>query len=75
MRISGLTTFTYGGNNPLWVVDGVIVDNGGIGYVNQSDIESIEVLKDAASLAIYGSRAAAGVILLLPKKVKQVKLL
>lgn len=35
VRVRGLTTFdTYGGNNPLWVVDGVIVDSGGIGYVN-----------------------------------------
>ncbi|MDO9137775.1 MAG: carboxypeptidase-like regulatory domain-containing protein, partial [Lutibacter sp.] len=55
VRVRGLTTFdTYGGNQPLWVVDGVIVDSGGIGFVNQSDIESVEVLKDAASLAIYG---------------------
>ena len=71
VRVRGLTTFdTYGGNNPLWVVDGVIVDSGGIGYVNQSDIESIEVLKDAASLAIYGARAASGVIIVTTKKGK-----
>lgn len=69
VRVRGLTTFdTYGGNQPLWVVDGVIVDSGGIGYINQSDIESIEVLKDAASLAIYGARAASGVILVTTKK-------
>src|SRR5680860_912587 len=69
VRVRGLTTFdTYGGNQPLWVVDGVIVDSGGIGFVNQSDIESIEVLKDAASLAIYGARAASGVILITTKK-------
>ena len=75
IRIRGLTTFdTYGGNNPLWVVDGVIVDSGGIGYVNQSDIESIEVLKDAASLAIYGARAASGVILVTTKKGKSGKI-
>lgn len=70
IRIRGITTFSEAGNDPLWVVDGVIVDNGGIGYVNQSDIESIEVLKDAASLAIYGARAAGGVILLTTKKGK-----
>jgi len=71
VRVRGLTTFdTYGGNNPLWVVDGVIVDSGGIGFVNQSDIESMEVLKDAASLAIYGARAASGVILITTKKGK-----
>src|SRR5690606_2889422 len=69
VRVRGLTTFdTYGGNTPLWVVDGVIVDAGGIGYLNQQDIESIEVLKDAASLAIYGARAASGVILVTTKK-------
>ena len=69
VRVRGITTFnTYGGNSPLWVVDGVIVDSGGIGYLNQSDIASIEVLKDAASLAIYGARAASGVILVTTKK-------
>ncbi len=67
IRIRGITTFG-GGNNPLWVVDGVVVDAGGIGYLNQSDIESIEVLKDAASAAIYGTRAATGVILVTTKK-------
>jgi len=75
VRVRGITTFdTYGGNNPLWVVDGVIVDSGGIGFVNQSDIESIEVLKDAASLAIYGARAASGVILVTTKKGKAGKI-
>ncbi|SKB32801.1 SusC/RagA family TonB-linked outer membrane protein [Daejeonella lutea] len=69
VRLRGFTTFG-GNNNPLWVVDGVVVDNGGIGYLNQSDIESIEVLKDAASAAIYGARAAAGVILITTKKGK-----
>ena len=68
LRIRGITTFNN--NNPLWVVDGVVVDNGGIGYLNQSDIESIEVLKDAASAAIYGTRAATGVILVTTKKGK-----
>ncbi|MDR6564057.1 MULTISPECIES: TonB-dependent receptor [unclassified Arcicella] len=75
VRVRGLTTFdTYGGNNPLWVIDGVIIDNGGIGFINQSDIESIEVLKDAASLAIYGARAASGVILVSTKRGKSGKL-
>lgn len=71
VRIRGFTSFARdGNNNPLWVVDGVIVDNGGIGYLNQSDIESIEVLKDAASQAIYGARAANGVILVTTKRGK-----
>ena len=50
--IRGVTTFG-GGNNPLWVVDGIVVDAGGIGYLNQSDIESIEVLKDATSVRSF----------------------
>lgn len=68
IQIRGVTTFNN--NNPLWVVDGVVVDAGGIGYLNQSDIESIDVLKDAASAAIYGTRAAGGVILVTTKKGK-----
>jgi TonB-linked SusC/RagA family outer membrane protein len=68
VRVRGITTLNN--NDPLWVVDGVVVDNGGIGYLNQSDIESVEVLKDAASQAIYGARAAAGVILVTTKKGK-----
>lgn len=72
VRVRGITTF--GNNNPLWVIDGVVVDAGGIGYLNQSDIKSIEVLKDAASQAIYGARAAAGVILVTTKTGKSGKL-
>lgn len=52
---------TIGNSDPLYVVDGVAVGN--IDYLNPSDIESINVLKDAASAAIYGSRAANGVVL------------
>jgi TonB-linked SusC/RagA family outer membrane protein len=71
VRIRGYTSFSGTANNdPLWVIDGVIVDNGGIGYLNEADIESIEVLKDAASSAIYGTRAANGVILITTKKGK-----
>jgi TonB-dependent starch-binding outer membrane protein SusC len=73
VRLRGITSFNTGdgsNNQPLWVVDGVIIDNGGIGVINQSDIESIEVLKDAASQAIYGARASAGVILITTKKGK-----
>ncbi len=70
VRVRGVTSLRDGANDPLWIVDGVIVDNGGIGYLNQSDIESIEVLKDASSQAIYGARAAAGVILITTKKGK-----
>ncbi|WP_295116869.1 TonB-dependent receptor [uncultured Chitinophaga sp.] len=72
VRVRGITTFNN--NDPLWVIDGVVVDNGGIGYLNQYDIESVEVLKDAASQAIYGARAASGVILVTTKKGKAGKL-
>lgn len=72
IRVRGITSI--GNNDPLWVVDNVVVDNGGINFINQSDIESIEVLKDAASAAIYGTRAAAGVILITTKKGKSGKL-
>lgn len=64
VRIRGTTTI--GNSDPLYVVDGVVI-GGGIDYLNQSDIESIEVLKDAASAGIYGARAANGVILVTTK--------
>lgn len=66
VRVRGVTSFGAGSNNPLWVVDGIVVDN--IGWLNQSDIENIEVLKDGASAAIYGVSAAKGVILVTTKK-------
>lgn len=72
VRIRGITTL--GTNDPLWVIDGVVVDAGGIGYLNQSDIASMEVLKDAASQAIYGARSAGGVILVTTKKGKKGKI-
>jgi len=74
VRVRGITSFNGGNNDPLWVVDGVIVENAGIGIINQSDIESIEVLKDAASSAIYGTRAGSGVILITTKKGKAGKI-
>lgn len=60
---------TIGNANPLYIVDGVAVGN--IDYLNPSDIESIDVLKDAASAAIYGSRAANGVVLVTTVKGRQ----
>ena len=74
VRLRGFTSFGNDKNNPLWVIDGVVIDNGGIGYLNEDDIESIEVLKDGASAAIYGTQAAAGVILITTKKGKAGKL-
>lgn len=61
--ISGTTT-------PLYVVDGVPIDN--LSGINPGDIESIDVLKDAASAAIYGSRGSNGVVLITTKKVRRV---
>ncbi|MBK0369420.1 SusC/RagA family TonB-linked outer membrane protein [Flavobacterium agrisoli] len=57
------------GSTPLYVVDGILT--GDISYLNNSDIESISVLKDAASAAIYGSQASNGVVLVTTKKGKR----
>jgi TonB-linked SusC/RagA family outer membrane protein len=79
--IRGFTSFT-GSNQPLFVVDGIPIDNSGGGTplqngpalsnraidINQEDIESISVLKGAGATALYGSRAASGVILITTKK-------
>jgi len=67
VRIRGAGTI--GNADPLYIVNGVAVGN--IDYLNGSDIESIDVLKDAASAAIYGSRAANGVILVTTVKGKR----
>ncbi|WP_163514753.1 SusC/RagA family TonB-linked outer membrane protein [Gelidibacter japonicus] len=58
---------SFGNNQPLYIVDGVQADPY---FLNANDIESIEVLKDAASGAIYGTRAANGVIIITTKKGK-----
>ncbi|MGM9735087.1 MAG: SusC/RagA family TonB-linked outer membrane protein [Candidatus Cryptobacteroides sp.] len=65
IRIRG--TGTINNSDPLYIVDGMPIE-GGIDYLNPSDIESMEVLKDAASGAVYGARAANGVILVTTKK-------
>ncbi|HKL67824.1 MAG TPA: TonB-dependent receptor plug domain-containing protein, partial [Bacteroidales bacterium] len=57
---------TIGNAKPLYIVDGVTVGN--IDYLNPADIQSIDILKDAASAAIYGSRAANGVVLVTTTK-------
>ena len=64
VRIRGIGTVNNAA--PIYVVDGVIVDN--IGYLSPSDIASTEILKDASATAIYGSRGANGVILVTTKK-------
>ncbi len=64
IRIRGMSSIN-GNNKPLFVIDGFIVGTDfNLSNLNTNDIESIEVLKDASSLAIYGTRGAAGVILI-----------
>ncbi|MDO5106609.1 TonB-dependent receptor [Capnocytophaga sp.] len=70
--IRGKSTLN-GSTSPLWVIDGVIVGTSA-GYLNPADIESMTILKDAASTAIYGSQGANGVILVTTKKAKEGKL-
>lgn len=64
---------TAGNSSPLYVVDGVVVDNG-IGYLDPSSIERVDILKDASAASIYGARAANGVILVTTKKGKDGKM-
>ncbi len=61
VRIRGTNSIT-GSNEPLYVIDGYI--GGSIGSINPSDIESLEILKDASASAIYGSRASNGVVII-----------
>ena len=63
--IRGASSFGEGGSDPLYVVDGVIMDN--LDMINPNDIKSIDILKDAASTAIYGARAANGVVVVTTK--------
>lgn len=66
--IRGVTTVN--GSDPLYVVDGMPVGNN-INFLNQNDIESMQVLKDASASAIYGTRASNGVVLITTKKGKK----
>ncbi|AQG79279.1 SusC/RagA family TonB-linked outer membrane protein [Spirosoma montaniterrae] len=82
IRVRG-TGSIYGGNDPLYVVDGVPINNtlngsaaggndlaNGLASINPADIESMEILKDASATAIYGARAANGVVLITTKRGK-----
>lgn len=82
LRIRGATSIN-GSNDPLYIVDGVQVEtsstvsnsfggqqNSALSSINPNDIESIEILKDAASAAIYGSRGSNGVVIITTKKGK-----
>ena len=66
IRIRG--TVSIGQVHPLYVVDGILQDN--INYINPNDIESMEILKDPSSLAIFGVRGATGVIAITTKKAR-----
>lgn len=84
--IRGVTSLTAAGNNPLFVVDGIIIQNNqtagnsrisgnrdfanGASAINPDDVESMNVLKGAAATALYGSRAAAGAIIITTKRGK-----
>ncbi len=70
IRIRGIGS-VMGGSDPIFVVDGMITNN--ISFLSPNDIESTEILKDASSTAIYGSRGANGVILVTTKKGKEGK--
>jgi TonB-dependent starch-binding outer membrane protein SusC len=81
IRIRGVGSINAG-NEPLFIVDGVQLNNQSnasftqsnpLAFLNPNDIESMEILKDAASAAIYGSQAANGVVIITTKKGKQGK--
>ena len=65
--IRGIGSLASGGNTPLYVVDGYPL-SGGINNINPNDISSIDILKDASATAIYGIRAANGVVIVTTKK-------
>ncbi|WP_374165799.1 TonB-dependent receptor [Arcticibacter sp. MXS-1] len=65
IQIRGQNSMNASGSRPLYVVDGIVMDN--IDFLNPADIEKIDVLKDASSTAIYGSRGSSGVVLVTTK--------
>lgn len=72
IRVRGISSATAG-NDPLYIIDGMPVERG-LANLNNNDIESIEVLKDASSAAIYGSRGSNGVIIITTKQGRSEKL-
>lgn len=64
-------TATFSSSQPLYVIDGIAIDGGANRDFNFNDVESIQVLKDASAAAIYGSRAANGVIIVTTKRGKE----
>src|SRR5438552_13439706 len=72
INIRGVRSLTAT-NSPLFVVDGIPLITGSIDNINPSDIESIDILKDASATAIYGSRGANGVVIITTKSGKNGK--
>lgn len=70
IKVRGISSINLG-TDPLWVVDGVVTGQSFMNNISPDDIESIEVLKDAAATAIYGSRASSGVVLVTTKSGKE----
>ena len=66
--IRGVRSLESGANDPMYVIDGVVATATEFNSVNPDDVESLEILKDAASQAIYGARAANGVIIITTKR-------
>ena len=66
IRVRGISTVNAG-SDPLYIIDGVPVERG-FANLNNNDVESVEVLKDASSTAIYGSRGSNGVIIITTKQ-------
>jgi len=69
--IRGTGSLANGGNAPLYVVDGYPLEAGGINNINPNDIATLDILKDASATAIYGMRAANGVVIITTKKGKK----
>lgn len=69
IKVRGNNSIRFGAN-PIYVVDGLVIDDGAFNSINPDDIASIDVLKDASATAIYGSRGANGVVLVTTKKGK-----
>ena len=66
VRVRGVSSFQN--NNPLYIIDGVPVEESFANFLNPNDVESIQVLKDASAASIYGSRASNGVVIITTKK-------
>lgn len=69
IKVRGTNSISYG-TNPVYVIDGIVAEEG-IRLINPDDIASVEVLKDASSTALYGSKASNGVIVITTKKGQQ----